>query len=321
MRRKVIAIGDLHGDVNRLIRILERQKVLEPNTRRWVPAAGNFDVVLLGDYVDWRGEELEGPRQQWDKGVADLMDLLMDLKAQVARLSANSSNFKGTFHCLIGNHDKLMLDSWRYLKTQPQAKVKPLGPVITTDPKKVEKLLPKPRGADELILHGRFMNWLAVGGVTTIKSFGGFDPWFAKMEDGLGKFVGESMRLGVVINNRQYSHSVSDDPRFWRPIGDLEQMAADAKDIAVEEMIWGRKVMGFDYKTGRKMDKPPQAEVDKMLAGYKVNGIVVGHSLVQALWPVKAYEGKVVNIDMHGNPLSEPWLEDYDDAQPGRPLW
>ncbi|NDD29947.1 MAG: hypothetical protein EB084_16955, partial [Proteobacteria bacterium] len=56
VRRRLIAIGDLHGDVHRLVRILQRHEVFLPGTRKWAKAANTVDVVLLGDYVDWRGE-------------------------------------------------------------------------------------------------------------------------------------------------------------------------------------------------------------------------------------------------------------------------
>ena len=70
-KRKLIAVGDLHGDYFRLIRILKEENVIivkDKDNFEWNPEANSVDVVTLGDYCDWRGEPLEGPITEWIYG-------------------------------------------------------------------------------------------------------------------------------------------------------------------------------------------------------------------------------------------------------------
>ena len=48
-----------------------------------------------------------------------------------------------------------------------------------------------------------------------------------------------------------------------------------------------------------------------------VKGFVVGHTPMKKDYPVMAYEGRIVNIDLHGVPGSQPYVEIYykDDSK------
>lgn len=317
MKRRLIAIGDLHGDVHRLVRILERHDVLLKGKRTWDRNGDAVDVVLLGDYVDWRGEPLEGDKTTWNRGTADLVELLVDLHRQVGEMKHNRSRF----FCLLGNHDKLMLDSYRHLASLPDRKRAEFA-ASYTDVRKVFKLV----GGGGGFLSGLFgskkttnrpaervVTWIGNGGPSTIDSFGGFDKWYGRMGGGLADFIGKQMKLGVVLNGRLYSHTVPDASKWWRPVGEIEKLGEAERDEAIEEWVWGRRLHGVDHHTGKPIAKPEPAEVDRMLAAMGVKGIVNGHSLMQSLYPVRAYDGKIVNIDFHGHPLSEPWLDQYDE--------
>lgn len=322
MRRRVVAIGDLHGDVNRLVRVLERQEILEPGSRTWRRSASRVDVVLLGDYVDWRGEPLEGDKTRWERGVADLMALLVDLHAQVRELQKAIPTFKSRFVTIMGNHDKLMLDSYRYLQTLPDSRVSALSAAsgdltrLRTEarggsPSLLSRLIPFKRAENPLQV--RFRTWIANGGLATMNSFGGFRPWMHKMRDGMVEFMEKELVLGVVINERLYCHTLPDDPRWWRPIEEIVRLLEPDRDEALEDWVWGRKVNGVDYRKGCKVPRPEKIEVMRMLKAMRVKGVVMGHSLMDSLYPVKSYDGLVVNIDTHGHPLSEPWLDEYDE--------
>lgn len=320
MRRRLIAIGDLHGDVHRLVRILQRQEVLLTGTRKWARAANAVDVVLLGDYVDWRGETLEGDKSTWDRGVADLLDLIVDLHRQVDEIAKTSKSATPRFFSLLGNHDKLMLDSYRHLRSLPAPErqaiatahgdVRALRPLLQKPVSMVSRLfgakptLDKPSEA--------VLTWMSNGGPSTVRAYGGFSAWYDRMESGLAAFIEKRMPLGVVINERLYSHSVPDAPALWRPVDEVARLSAAERESATDEWVWGRRLFGFDHRTGKKTNKPDAREIDQMLAAMRVKGVVVGHSLVQSLVPIRAYEGKVVNIDLHGHPMSDPWVEEYD---------
>lgn len=320
MRRRLIAIGDLHGDVHRLVRILQRHEVFLPGTRKWAKAANTVDVVLLGDYVDWRGEKLEGDRATWDRGAADLLDLIADLHSQVDAHAASMRTAAPRFFSLLGNHDKLMLDSYRYLSSQPEARRKTLA-TAHTDVRALARELNEPVSIVSRVFGKKpapakdaecLLTWMSNGGPTTVKAYGGFDAWYGRMAGGVAALIEKKMPLGVVINNRLYSHSVPDTSTWWKPVDAIAGLPQNERDAAVDEWVWGRRIYGVDHKTGKPVPKPSDAEVDQMLARLGVKGVVVGHSLRQSLVPVKSYEGKVVNIDLHGHPMSDPWLEEYE---------
>ena len=320
MRRRLIAIGDLHGDVHRLVRILVRQEVFLPGTRKWKRAANNIDVVLLGDYVDWRGEPLEGERSTWDHGASDLLDLIIDMHKQVEEIRASSRTAAPRFFSLIGNHDKLMLDAYRHLTTlSPPERDKIAS--VHADMRLLKPVVAKPQSLLSRVFGGKqapdkkleaLLTWMGNGGPSTIRSYGGFGAWYDRMKTGLAQFIEQKMPLGVVINHRLYSHSVPDIPAIWRPIDEVAKLGSAERDIITDEWVWGRRISGFDHKTGKKVPKPSEAEVQQMLSALNVQGVVVGHSLMQSLVPIRAYEGKVVNIDLHGHPMSEPWLDEYE---------
>lgn len=319
MRRRLIALGDLHGDVHRLVRILERQQIVLSGTRKWARAANDIDLVLLGDYVDWRGEPLEGEASTWDRGAAELLELIVDLHQQVDAMAGGSRGSAPRFYTLLGNHEQLMLDSYRYLENlspeqrrqvaQTYTDARTLAPALHEPRTLVARLLGKPSvmpTAAEVVL-----TWMLNGGVNTVNAFGGFDAWYERMRSGLARFIEEKMPVGVVINRRLYAHSLPDSPTWWQPVDTLANLDAHKRKQAVDAWIWGRRVYGFDHKTGKPTPRPEPHEIDQMLAAMQVQGAVVGHSLMQSLVPVRAYEGRIVNIDLHGHPLSDPWIEEY----------
>ena len=52
--RTLVAIGDLHGDYFRMLRLLRENDLILPGTTVWNPDKKRVDLVLIGDYVDWR---------------------------------------------------------------------------------------------------------------------------------------------------------------------------------------------------------------------------------------------------------------------------
>lgn len=319
MKRTILAVGDLHGDVHRLERILREHKVLVPETRQWNPNLAQTDVVLLGDYVDWRGEMLEGEPSDWDRGVAELLGFLRSLHQQVADLRKEDAAYSSRLWLIMGNHDKLMLDAYRFVAS--------LGKKAASlknswqDVKRVQGAFrfsaPKP-GTPEERGYGTLLTWISQGGASTIQSFGGMEAWQMFMADGLQAFLEGSLGLGVVLNGRLFSHSLPDEEKWWMPLKSLRQLPPEERDRAIDAFVWGRRIWGFDYKTGRKVEPPDEAEVDRMLTALGVRGAVVGHSLVNSYLPVKAFGGRIINIDMHGTPGSQPFKEEFEAQAPAR---
>jgi predicted MPP superfamily phosphohydrolase len=90
----VLVVGDIHGCIRQLERLLQHENVLTKNLE-WL--AENETLVFIGDYTD-RGED----------GVA-CIELVMHLEAEAAKGS-------GQVFALLGNHDMLFLGAkkvWR----------------------------------------------------------------------------------------------------------------------------------------------------------------------------------------------------------------
>lgn len=307
MRRRIVAVGDLHGDVERLVRILQQQKVFLPGTQTWDPAQTNVDVILLGDYVDWRGEPLEGARGEWDRGVERLLRLILTIDAQVEALSRDNPEFRSTFHPLLGNHERLMLDTWGLLS---RLESRPLAALAgryddTGQWKKLLDGLRKEPGA------AATATWITQGGLATVRSFGGLDPWMNVMRRGLAEVLEQRLQLGVVVNGWLFSHSLPDSPEYWLPLETVHRLPAGQRRQVEDAFIWGRRLWGYDAGS-RKVPPMTQHEVDTLLERVGVRGAVVGHSLAKQVMPLEAFGGRVVNIDLHGRPGSQPYTTFYE---------
>jgi len=91
-RERVIAVGDIHGDLDRFVGILQEVDLVD-NDRRWV--GGDSTLVQTGDYFD-RGAQVRG-----------VMDLLMRLQNEAAAAG-------GQVIVLLGNHETMnLLDIFR----------------------------------------------------------------------------------------------------------------------------------------------------------------------------------------------------------------
>ena len=82
---RVVAIGDIHGDFERLVLLLQTAKLID-SKNAWI--GGKAHLVLTGDFLD-RGNDSR-----------KVMDLLIDLSPQAAAAG-------GQVHPLIGNHEAM----------------------------------------------------------------------------------------------------------------------------------------------------------------------------------------------------------------------
>lgn len=93
---RVVVIGDVHGDLGRLIQCLYSTKVLNENGE-WIAEPANTIVVQLGDQVDGRSR---GPGvNDWDRVPDTEVMMYMDKLDRTARLRG------GRVISLIGNHE------------------------------------------------------------------------------------------------------------------------------------------------------------------------------------------------------------------------
>lgn len=94
---RVVVIGDVHGDLSRLMEVLYTTKILD-NNGRWIAEPSNTIVIQLGDQVDGRAR---GGEEGWDKIPDTEVMTFMDRLDTMARLGG------GRAISLIGNHEMM----------------------------------------------------------------------------------------------------------------------------------------------------------------------------------------------------------------------
>lgn len=291
------------------MRILSEAGALDSKTLRWTDAAANCDVVLLGDYVDWRGEPLEGPHDEWPQGPRRVVEFILDLSLQ-----QKDRRTRGRFHPLLGNHDAMMLEGYQILEEFCRQE-----PGLLERFEKPDALLHYFSGTrrnfeeeDKLM---RFLNWYQQGGDATIASFGGMRAWLGAMGGRIGDFL-RNLPVAVVVNQKLFCHSIPDSKEYWvRPDDRAAKSREDYPQLR-EQYLWGRKVWGLDAFKGIKTRPLSEDEVDEMLAKLKVKAVVVGHTSLHQKSPYFHYGGKIINLDTHGVPGSQAFIEEYAGAVP-----
>ena len=104
-KRRIIAIGDLHGDYNALQMALHKGKLIN-KLGNWI--GGNTHVVQLGDILDRLPRLDDSNMHQKCCDEAKIMDTLY-------RLQEQSRKYGGGVHCIIGNHELMnVMGDFRY---------------------------------------------------------------------------------------------------------------------------------------------------------------------------------------------------------------
>lgn len=97
---RVVAIGDVHGDLDSLISILQKTNLLDPN-RHW--SGGNATLIQTGDLID------RGPKSR------AVLDFMMALEKEAPRR-------KGAVRISLGNHEAMnIMGDLRYVVPEDYA--------------------------------------------------------------------------------------------------------------------------------------------------------------------------------------------------------
>ena len=263
---RIVAVGDVHGDLAQFVTVLRQAGVLD-NKNRW--AGGQTHLVQTGDVLD------RGPDSR------KVMELLMDLAPQAERAG-------GRVHALIGNHEAMnILGDLRYVSAEEyEAFRTPKSEVLrdrayaalADSTRKGDREYQKqwqaehPLGWVEHRLafegNGRYGSWIRThNAVLKIDDFlflhGGIGP----------KHVG--MPLADLNNGVRQALGQGADPGI-------------AEDT--EGPLWYRGLATGD-------EAPLAAHVDQVLANFGVRHIVIGHT-VTAGTVMPRYDGKVIMIDV-----------------------
>lgn len=310
-KRKLIAVGDLHGDYFRLIRILKEEDVIilkNKDVYRWNPEAKNVDVITLGDYCDWRGEPLEGPITEWIYGSRKILEFLLTIGDQIEELKEKDKEFSSKLICIVGNHDQMLLEGYQAYKFFSEEEMEFILSNSSL-PNMLVQEFSSNREKVEMIL--KFLNWYQQGGEKTISSYGGRKNWEEEMEGGHKELL-ENLTLGTVINKSLFSHSLPDSSQYWKPLDEIMALKGEEHDEALMEFTWGRRIWGYDVFSGQPVLPLTNEQVESMLSQMKVERSVVGHTPMRSLVPVIAFNGRIINLDLHGIPGSKTLVEEFE---------
>lgn len=314
--RTLMAVGDLHGDYYRLLRYLREMDFLLPGTISWNPKADRVDLIFIGDYVDWRGEPLEAPFDQTNnsavEGPRKILELIVSLQKDMARLRRFDPNFDSRFYPILGNHDLMMISS---AKVTNYLSADFINDTLLTSriyPLLRRQLSDKGLDSNQIEEAMGFINWWYQGGEGTAEGFGGLEKWAEVMHNGAYQYLEDNLYLGVIVNNRLFAHSVPDNRDYWRSMQELAELPESTYLAARESFIWGRRVWGYDYQSGTRTPQFTDDELQTMLDAFECTSCVIGHTpLSRDTEHVRAYDDKVINIDVHGCPGSKAFIETY----------
>ncbi|MDO5295563.1 MAG: metallophosphoesterase [bacterium] len=317
--RILLAIGDLHGDYYRLMRHLRELELLLPGTMAWNPERNNVDLILIGDYTDWRGEPLETSTEETTEdgslGGYRILDLMLHISDELQKLRRIVPNFDSHFYPLIGNHDDMMLNSadvFKFVSCQELAVLLSKARNFGTWKRVLSEAGLNPGQIDQMY---SFLNWYVQGGEVTIQGFGGMEAWRDAMVGEIGDYLRYKLYLAVIVNHRLFSHSLPDQSCFWRPLEEIVKLPDNEFLQARESFTWGRKVWGYDYSSGTRTNMFSSDELDKMLHSIGSDSAVIGHTpMSHSTEHVIAYDGRVINIDVHGSPGGKAFIEEYQGS-------
>jgi hypothetical protein len=209
---RIVAVGDVHGDYQQLLRVLQAAGLIDQKGD-W--SGGQSVLVQTGDVVD----RCDDSRK--------CFDLLMKLEGQAAQAG-------GAVHCLIGNHE--VSDMYGDLHYMTEGELKSYG-----GPEGVAKLF----GPDGV--YGRWIRQhdtvLMLNGI--IFCHGGLEPKFARM--GLDN-VNQTIRRELARGDRQGLAADKAGPLWSRDLAVRDDqevvpvLAASLKACGAEGMVVGHTV-------------------------------------------------------------------------------
>ena len=316
---RVVAVGDLHGNYDKLVRLLTAAELID-GERRW--AGGRDHLVVAGDFLD------RGPDDR------PLMDLLR-------RLEAESVAAGGRVHVLLGNHEVMNLfrdlryvDSASYRHFAPDERdgerraaasafARSLGRVREMDKfREFNREFPAGYFARQRSLGpgGEYGGWLmALPAIVKVNgvayTHGGLNEEFA----GLG-VAGINRRLTESLQRYLEAQQVLERDRVVLPTMGAEEILAKAREIAgsgrgargskrrqaaeqllaaaAEPILRGQGPLW--YRGNALQDERLERDIlDRSLELLKARALVVAHSPTISNRITSRFHGRLFRID-HG---------------------
>lgn len=271
---RVVAIGDVHGDYERLVEVLRAAGLIDDGLN-W--SGGNTHLVQTGDIPD-RG---------WQ--TRKVFDLLMKLEDQAA-------SAKGRIHALIGNHEAMNL--YGDLQYVSRGEYEEFRDLRSAEVRKTfyERALEEFRGrsgekADAETFRARWEEEHPLGYFEHRQAYGPTGKY--------GKWIREHAAM-VVVDDSLFLHggispTYADipgriiDERIRAELADFTKLRGGVVQDS-EGPLWYR---GLAYEPESQL----RAHVENVLRQYGVKRVVVGHTpTLSAVLP--RFGGKVILIDV-----------------------
>lgn len=325
-KRRLIVIGDLHGDYFRLVRILTENELVEyesasnPMEFKWRRDAEPTDLVLIGDYVDWRGEQLEGPREEWIWGSYRILLLLSKLKGDLKADPELRANYR--LFLLKGNHEDMMEKALRVYKTLQERLGEDFFELLEAATANFYQAMFRGismgLSQEEVSQFMEFLNWYIQGGKQTCDSFGGINRWLEEMTTSPLASILEEMLLLVKIDGYLMAHTLPDDLQLLEKvlIEGVNSLTEEEKERFKVQVLWSRGIWGIDAFSNRNIQPPSEERILTLMERLGLKRLIIGHTPLKYLdagskVPIIAYGGNLINTDLHGIPESQPFVEYY----------
>lgn len=267
---RVVAVGDVHGDYDALVSVLDAAGVVDKRAR-WI--GGKTHLVQMGDLPD-RGPETR-----------KIMNLLINLEKQASKAG-------GRVHCLIGNHDAMNLyGDLRYTT------IEEFSAFRTGDSGQIranfwdEYLRTLPEKPDDAAKK----KW------ETEHPLGWFEHrYYFGPQGTYGKWI-RGHNAAVKIDDSLFVHGGIGPKYAGVPLAEINrQIRAKLNDLTT--LAEGDIVTGSDGPLWYRGLAQDTAEVtpeyvDQLLKAYEVKRIVIGHTPTAGA-VLTRFDGKVVMVDV-----------------------
>jgi hypothetical protein len=279
--RRIVAIGDVHGDYPRFLEVLRTAELIDPKGG-WT--GGATHLVLTGDFVD-RGD-----------ASAKVLDLILALEPQARKAG-------GQVHALVGNHEAMDLyGDLRYVTKQDFASFQGPDSKDLRDRQMQAALDDLKRNgsapADEAAWRRKFAEEHPPGWVEHRLAFqagGKYGQWLRRQNTIIK--INDAIFLHGGISQKYAALSIREiNEKVRQELVDFKRL--DGGMVTDEEgPLWFRG-MALQPET----DAATIGLVNRVLELHQVHHIVIGHSPTLAVMP--RFGGKVIDIDVG---LSKPF--------------
>jgi hypothetical protein len=271
--QRIVAVGDVHGDFNQLVAVLQAAGVID-RKNKW--SGGKTHLVQNGDVLD------RGPDSR------KAMDLLMELETQAAKAG-------GAVHALLGNHETMNLyGDLRYVSKEEYAsytngnseQLRDAYVNFLLDDLTKKKAPP----ADPEAFRKQFNSEHPLGWVEHLQAFAPQGKY--------GKWLRQHNAI-IKINDAVFLHGGISPKYVGKTIQEInDTIRAELNDFSKlqtgmtpdeEGPLWFRGL-------AQGPEAPLSEHVDQVLKNYGVRHIVIGHTPQPAVLP--RFGGRVIVIDV-----------------------